>query len=149
MKKYLDIKYLRYIVTLTFLFYWSVQTYKFISMNDKKETRCGVVTYKGNKDQVNKHSSDIQFIMVVEYDDTHRKEDETVTASTWSSYNVGERICFINDIRPTDKMSVMDGLLGLIGMIVFWVGLGILIVMFIVWFYSGKNPFKNDFWKED
>ena len=120
-----------------------------------KVTECGVITFKGNRDQVNKHSTNVEFILVVNYDDVGKKDVE-VTASTWSSHNVGDRICFIS----TKPLASFGG--GVIGFINAGVGMITAVIVFmvivflcldvIVWMFSGKFYFFNpnsNFYKDD
>jgi hypothetical protein len=136
----------RIVVGVILLIYWLIQTYRFseIELSDRKVTKCGTVTFKGNHTQVNKHSSDIEFILVVQYDDNNRKTDEEVSASIWSSYNVGDRICLSWDDNPVHIMGMINGLFGMVGMIVFGFGSVIVGVMLLVWFFTGTNPFKSE-----
>ena len=76
-------KYLRILVVIAFIIYQGFQTYTFLKIQsgDELDTRCGTVTFKGNRDQVHKYSSETKFVMVILYDDTHQKEDENVRAA--------------------------------------------------------------------
>lgn len=98
--------------------------------NPKITRHCGKVTYKGNKDQVNKYRTETEFIMVIEYPEG--KRDEIVSASTWSSHSVGDSICFSERAEispwifiPGVTTLILSGLVIVIGLV--W-GLVILFV---------------------
>lgn len=55
--------------------------------------KCGVITYKDkNIHGYSKHSY-TEYIFVVDYE-TYGKEDITVNPSTYSSFNIGDHVCF-------------------------------------------------------
>ncbi len=143
-------KYLRILVVILFVIYLGFQTYTFLKIQsgDEMDTRCGTVTFKGNRDQVNKHSTNTEFIMVILYDDTHMKEDETVRAATWSSYNVGDRICLSWSVDVGQRMGIINLTLGAIGSFVFAFGTIAFVVILLIWFFTGNSPFTADFWKD-
>ncbi len=129
----------------------AVQTYRFlrIEMSDQKETRCGTVTFKGNRDQVNKHSTETEFILVVLYDDTKRKEDERISAAIWSSYNIGDRICLSSSVIMANVIGSFNTVVALIGCIVLFLSLVVGIIASIAWLFFDKNIFDKNEWKSE
>jgi len=108
-------------------------------------TRCGTITFKGSYEQSHKYSSSIEFVLVVNYDGIG-KRDVDVTASTWSSHSVGDRICFIERVRPPDNFYYGFVVL-MIGGITLFVGCLGLIFLFVIgigWIFTGRYVFKSN-----
>jgi hypothetical protein len=138
------VDWIRYVLMLILMSYLLVQTIVFVQtviFNDSnKVTRCGIVTFKGNSTQVNKHSSDIQFIMVLQYDDTGRRETETVSAATWSSYEVGSKLCLLHD-KSKSFIEVINFIVGAIGLASISLTVLILLGSAIYWITTGESLF--------
>jgi len=96
------------------------------------QQHCGKITYKGSYDQMHKYSSHHTFIFVVDIDGKG-KQDYDVSASTWTSYEVGDRICF-NPLR--NKIE-------LIGIALLMTS-GAVIVCCLIWFVINMKDFIHD-----
>lgn len=133
--------YFRYTLAGLLILYVIYSTFFFIDNEffGEKIKDCGIVTFKSTYDQKHKNSSTVEFVMVVDYDN-RGKEDVDVSAATWSSYNVGERICFIID-KPTDDtlFKTITTIIGLLGFAMLAVGILIFgIFGGIAWIFTGK-----------
>jgi hypothetical protein len=134
-------KIIRYILAVALFLYIAFATHRFFNtvIFQEEITRCGLITFKSSYDQKHKHSTSVEFVLVVKYDDTGRKEDEDVSASTWSSYSVGDRICFTTHKRVgTGFWSFINFLAGGIGFLVILFSGIILFILFIRWIFTGK-----------
>jgi hypothetical protein len=148
-------KQIRFILASLFIIHCLYQGYKLVrdEFTPTNTTECGTITFKGNRDQVNKHSTSVEFILVVDYDNVGKKDVE-VTASTWSSYNVGDRICFISH-KPLASFG--GGIVGFINVAIGMITAFVIVVIIvfacldaIIWLFRGKIYFFNsDFSKDD
>jgi hypothetical protein len=93
---------------------------------------CGKVAYKGGYDQMHKYSSHYTFIFVVDVDG-EGKRDFDVSASTWTSYNVGDRICF----NPQNTMLTFLFICSLCSA-------GVIVFCGFIWFLINMNDFIHD-----
>lgn len=140
---------IRIVISIVVVGYVLIQSYRFIdasSIHPQQETRCGVVTFKGNHTQVNKHSSDTEFILVIQYDDTHMKEDESVRAATWSSHEVGDHICLSWGKSPFKTIGSVNGIIGIIGCFALYMVIGVYGLIYgakgIKWLITGNSSFN-------
>lgn len=141
-------KIIRIVISVVIVSYLLIQSYRFVdaaSIHPQKETRCGLVTFKGNQTQVHKHSTTTDFILVILYEDTNRKEDETVRAATWSSHKVGDHICLTWDKSPFESIGIVNGIIGIIGCFCLYMVIGVGGLMYgakgIKWLITGKSSF--------
>lgn len=100
--------------------------------NAEPTYREGLITWKASVEQVNKHSSDVKFIFVVDFDKTG-KEDVYVNASTFSSYAVGDRISL-----PRNK-EVRFIVPAIISILVLTIILAFIIANLILWIILGDT----------
>lgn len=141
-------KLIRYILGFILIAYIIFATYDFtrgIVFQGEKITRCGTVTFKSSYDQKHKHSTSIEFVLVVKYDDTGRKEDEDVSASTWSSYDVGDRICFTSTKRiESGFIPMVHGIIGMVGFVICCLAILALCIFSVKWIFTGDFWFKDE-----
>ena len=80
-------------VALCFLLsLWIIESFRYSFLEESYVRKCGVVTFKGNKEQINKHSTSTEFVLVVKYSD--EVVSKYVSPATWASHNVGDNVCF-------------------------------------------------------
>lgn len=102
-------------------------------INSEPVYRSGLITWKGSTEEANKHSSRINFIFVVDFDKIG-KEDAYVSASTYSSYSVGDRISL-----PKYRSIGLNIIPAVITILIFGVFLICIAAETIYWIITGEN----------
>lgn len=132
------LKYTLISILILYGLYYAYHLTKWWYNGSENIRKCGIVTFKGSAQEVNKHSTYNEYILVVQY--SNDKEDHHVSAATWSSYNVGDNVCFTDEKPPKefedDQYGVIHFLLGAFTLIILFIG-GL--ILFLGWLFTGKN----------
>jgi len=105
--------------------------------------RCGTITWKGDKDQVHKYNTKTEFIMVIDY--PTGREEAIVSAATWASHKVGDRICFlVRNNMPLDFWEFAYFVISIVEAIVFFVISVGMIIEGIRWLF-GMGPTPEEY----